>query len=333
MPAIELEGYEADDVIATYARQVSRAGGEVVIVSSDKDLMQLVDEQTCLLDPVKQVKICRAEVIEKFGVPPEKVIEVQALAGDSVDNVPGAPGIGIKTAAQLLTEYGDLDTLLERAHEIKQPKRRETLINFADQVRISRQLVTLADDAPVPDAGVRLVVRAPDPKVLADFLDQMMFKTLALRVAHIGRPPRRMRAASRNGPAKAPRPGKVEVEIDPAKHLCLHPGPGRGAGRLVIGRRHGRRPVIGISTPRRTPLCWGDERLCSGSPCQMAPGQKRSTCRSTHCRVGEGLALAECEHWDPGRARRTAHRPTETAPGRPLGAEGRRTTSSTTWRS
>ena len=127
----------------------------MVIVSSDKDLMQLVNEQVCLLDPVKNAKICRAEVIEKFGLGPEKVIEIQALAGDSVDNVPGAPGIGIKTAAQLLTEYGDLDTLLERAHEIKQPKRRETLMTHADQVRLSRELVRLATDAPVPVARRR----------------------------------------------------------------------------------------------------------------------------------------------------------------------------------
>ena len=214
VPAIELEGYEADDVIATYARQVTRAGGEVVIVSSDKDLMQLVDEQTCLLDPVKQVKICRAEVIEKFGVPPEKVIEVQALAGDSVDNVPGAPGIGIKTAAQLLTEYGDLDTLLERAHEIKQPKRRETLLNFADQV---------AHLAPAGDAGRRRAggpIRSPTswcarpiPKVLADFLEQMTFRTLALRVGEMAGLPAR-------SPAPAAPPPQA-VKIDPEAYVCI----------------------------------------------------------------------------------------------------------------
>ena len=150
VPAIELEGYEADDLIAAYAKHVSETGGEVVIVSSDKDLMQLVNEQVCMLDPVKDKRICAPEVFEKFGVNPDKVIDVQSLAGDSVDNVPGAPGIGIKTAAQLITEYGDLDTLLERAGEIKQPKRRETLIQYADQIRLSRQLVTLDVDAPMP---------------------------------------------------------------------------------------------------------------------------------------------------------------------------------------
>ena len=211
VPAIELEGYEADDIIATYARQVAAAGGEVVIVSSDKDLMQLVDEQTCLLDPVKQVKICRAEVIEKFGVPPEQVVEVQALAGDSVDNVPGAPGIGIKTAAQLLAEFGDLDTLLARAGEIKQPKRRETLLAHADQVRLSRQLVTLADDAPVTWPVADFAVRAPEPKVLAGFLEAMTFRTLARRVAgDAGLAPAPVAAA----PVEA-------VKIDPSAYACV----------------------------------------------------------------------------------------------------------------
>jgi DNA polymerase I len=182
-PAIELPGYEADDVIATYARQAAEKGWEVIIVSSDKDLMQLVNDNISLMDPVKQAKIGRAEVIEKFGLGPEKVVEIQALAGDSVDNVPGAPGIGVKTAAQLLTEYGDLDTLLARAGEIKQPKRRETLIEYADQVRISRELVRLADDAPVPEPLESLAVREPDPAVLQAFLAEMEFRTLAARVA------------------------------------------------------------------------------------------------------------------------------------------------------
>lgn len=182
-PAIELPGYEADDVIATYARQAAEKGWEVIIVSSDKDLMQLVNDNISLMDPVKQAKIGREQVIEKFGLGPEKVVEIQALAGDSVDNVPGAPGIGIKTAAQLLTEYGDLDTLLARAGEIKQPKRRETLIEYADQVRISRELVRLADDAPVPEPLESLAVREPDPAVLQAFLAEMEFRTLAARVA------------------------------------------------------------------------------------------------------------------------------------------------------
>ena len=146
---IEIEGFEADDIIATYARQATEAGAEVTIVSSDKDLMQLVNDKVGMFDEMKNRRIGRDEVFERFGVGPEKVVEVQALAGDSVDNVPGVPGIGVKTAALLINEYGDLDTLLERAGEIKQNKRRENLIEFADMARVSLQLVTLKDDVPV----------------------------------------------------------------------------------------------------------------------------------------------------------------------------------------
>src|SRR6201990_2896137 len=126
-------------------------GGEVVIVSSDKDLMQLVGPKVSMLDTMKNVRIGAEQVFEKFGVTHDKVVDVQALCGDSVDNVPGAPGIGVKTAALLINEYGDLDTLLERASEIKQDKRRQTLIDFADQIRLSRELVRLTCDAPVPE--------------------------------------------------------------------------------------------------------------------------------------------------------------------------------------
>ncbi len=146
---IEIEGFEADDIIATYARQATEAGAEVTIVSSDKDLMQLVNDKVGMFDEMKNRRIGRDEGFERFGVGPEKVVEVQALAGDSVDNVPGVPGIGVKTAALLINEYGDLDALLERAGEIKQNKRRENLIEFADMARISLQLVTLKDDVPV----------------------------------------------------------------------------------------------------------------------------------------------------------------------------------------
>ena len=148
---VEQEGYEADDLIATYAREIVDAGGDVTIVSSDKDLMQLVRPGVVMLDAMKSKKIGREEVMEKFGVPPDKVVDVQSLAGDSTDNVPGVPGIGVKTAAELINEYGDLDTLLERASEIKQPKRREKLIEFADQARVSRELVRLKNDV---DTGV-----------------------------------------------------------------------------------------------------------------------------------------------------------------------------------
>jgi len=163
---IETEGYEADDIIATLSCRARDAGGRVTIISSDKDLMQLVGDGVVMFDAMKNKLIDRDEVIEKFGVPPDRVVDVQSLAGDSVDNVPGAPGIGIKTAALLIQEYGDLETLLARAGEIKQPKRRETLVNFADQLRVSRALVTLKCDTPLDYTLESLQVRSPDPETL-----------------------------------------------------------------------------------------------------------------------------------------------------------------------
>ncbi|HZH25819.1 MAG TPA: DNA polymerase I [Azospirillaceae bacterium] len=182
LPALELEGYEADDLIATYAKVAAAEGIPVTIVSSDKDLMQLVGPGVRMWDPIKQKPIEAAEVAEKFGVPPEKVVDVQALAGDSVDNVPGVPGIGIKTAAQLIAEYGDLETLLARAGEIKQPKRRECLIQYADQARISKRLVQLDANAPMPLPVTDLTVRAPDPVRLVSFLRAQGFRSLVQRV-------------------------------------------------------------------------------------------------------------------------------------------------------
>ncbi|WP_207458405.1 DNA polymerase I [Azospirillum sp. SYSU D00513] len=182
LPSMELEGFEADDLIATYARLANEAGREVTIVSSDKDLMQLVRPGVRMLDPLKNKMIGPDEVFEKFGVPPEKVIDVQALAGDSVDNVPGVPGIGVKTAAQLITEYGDLDSLLARAGEIKQPARRQKLIDFAEQARVSRRLVTLDDQVPVPKPLEELRVREPDHQKLIDFLRAQGFRTIVSRV-------------------------------------------------------------------------------------------------------------------------------------------------------
>ena len=180
---LEQAGFEADDLIATYARQASEHGATTTIVSSDKDLMQLVTDKVTMFDTMKDRRIGIAEVIEKFGVPPEKVVEVQALAGDSTDNVPGVPGIGIKTAAQLIVEYGDLEALLKRAGEIKQPKRREALIENAEKARISRQLVLLDDkvklDVPLND----LAVNEPDARKLVAFLKAMEFSTLTRRVA------------------------------------------------------------------------------------------------------------------------------------------------------
>ncbi len=178
LPSIEKAGFEADDLIATYAKLAQAAGIAVTIVSSDKDLMQLVDDGIVMLDPMKNRTIGREEVIEKFGVGPERVIDVQALAGDSTDNVPGVPGIGIKTAAQLITEYGDLDTLLERAGEIKQPKRREKLIENAELARISRELVTLKQDVPLDVPLEDLRRKDPDTDVLRAFLEENGFKSI-----------------------------------------------------------------------------------------------------------------------------------------------------------
>ncbi|WP_309666060.1 DNA polymerase I, partial [Tabrizicola sp.] len=180
---IETEGYEADDIIATYARLAVEAGGTATIISSDKDLMQLVGPGVDMRDPMKDRMIGPDEVFEKFGVAPNRVVDVQSLAGDSVDNVPGAPGIGIKTAALLIQEYGDLDTLLARASEIKQPKRREALVDNADQIRISRQLVTLKSDTPLDVSLDEMEVRLPAPDAVMEFLNRMEFRTLTRRVA------------------------------------------------------------------------------------------------------------------------------------------------------
>ncbi len=179
----EMEGYEADDIIATLAVQARDAGGRVTILSSDKDLMQLVGGGVEMYDAMKSRRIDRDGVHEKFGVFPESVVDVQALAGDSVDNVPGAPGIGVKTAALLINEYGDLDSLLERAGEIKQPKRRESLMNNADQIRLSKQLVQLDCATPLAFSIDDLEVRDPDPEVLLGFLGDMEFRTLTKRIA------------------------------------------------------------------------------------------------------------------------------------------------------
>src|SRR5262249_20792464 len=176
-------GFEADDLIATYVRQACEAGATATIVSSDKDLMQLVNDCVVMFDSMRDRWIGIPEVVEKFGVPPTKVIEVQALIGDSTDNVPGVPGIGVKTAAQLIGEYGDLETLLKRAGEIKQDKRRQALIDNADKARLSKTLVTLDDrvklDVPIGD----LAVHDPDHKRLIAFLKAMEFNALTRRVA------------------------------------------------------------------------------------------------------------------------------------------------------
>src|ERR1700756_2282984 len=220
LPCLEQIGFEADDLIATYARQASERGATTTIVSSDKDLMQLVNDKVTMYDTMKDRRIGISEVIEKFGVPPNKVVEVQALAGDSTDNVPGVPGIGIKTAAQLIVEYGDLDALLFRAGEIKQPKRREALIENAEKARISRKLVLLDDkvklDVPLDD----LAVQEPDAKKLIAFLKAMEFSTLTRRVADFSQID----------------PGHIEASVSTKSSAALPPSPAaEGGGFLAEG--------------------------------------------------------------------------------------------------
>lgn len=186
LPQIELPGYEADDIIATYAKQAVAQGNDVTIVSSDKDLMQLVNNNVRMLDPIKNKFISYDEVEAKFGVQPNKVIDVQSLAGDASDNIPGVPGIGVKTAALLINEFGDLDTLLENAHTIKQNKRRENLIAYADAARMSRKLVTLALDAPLEMKLRDLVLHQPNPEILHQFLVTQGFNTLINRLLKRG---------------------------------------------------------------------------------------------------------------------------------------------------
>jgi DNA polymerase-1 len=216
---IEVEDYEADDIIATLACRARAAGGRVTIISSDKDLMQLVGDGVEMLDAMKNRRIGPDEVVEKFGVGPDRVVDVQALAGDATDNVPGAPGIGIKTAALLINEYGDLETLLARADEIRQPKRRQVLIDNADQIRISRRLVELRCDMPLEGSLDDLEVREPDAETLLAFLNQMEFRTLTKRASEkfgVEPPVADVRPVAA-GPADAPAP----VAFDPESYDCI----------------------------------------------------------------------------------------------------------------
>ncbi len=182
---IELEGYEADDLIATYAKEAVAAGAHVTVVSGDKDLMQIVGPSVSMYDPMpgNERRIGPDEVVAKFGVGPERVVDVQSLCGDPTDNVPGVPGIGVKTAAQLISEFGDLDTLLANAASIKQTMRRERLLEFADQARMSRELVRLKDDVPLTIPLAETCIRDVEPRPLLAFMRMMEFTTLTKRVA------------------------------------------------------------------------------------------------------------------------------------------------------
>ena len=181
LPCIERQGFEADDISATFARLAREQGADVTIVSSDKDLMQLVGEHVTMYDGLKGRSIGIDEVREKFGVGPDKVVDVQALAGDPTDNVPGVPGIGIKTAAELIKRFGDVETLLDHADEITQPKRRQNLIEHADKARLSKTLVHLRDDVPLDDGLDDLVLRPADAKTLTDFLRAQDFRGIVAR--------------------------------------------------------------------------------------------------------------------------------------------------------
>jgi len=241
---IEQDGFEADDLIATYAREVLAAGGDLTVVSSDKDLMQLVRPGLVMLDTMKNRTIGPDEVRERFGVPPDKVVDVQALAGDSTDNVPGVPGIGVKTAAELINEFGDLETLLARASEIRQPKRRERLTEFAPQARLSRQLVKLKDDVPLAVPPERLGVREPVPEALLGFLREMEFATLTKRIAEglgVEAPPPRERPA----PAPQPEPGPARAAppaaAAPPRPAAAHAATPRAA--VAAAAREARQPI------------------------------------------------------------------------------------------
>src|SRR5215471_6459594 len=250
IPCLEQAGYEADDLIATYARIACEAGATATIVSSDKDLMQLVNDCVIMFDTMKDTRIGIPEVIEKFGVPPNKVIEVQALIGDTSDNVPGVPGIGVKTAAQLIGEYGDLETLLKRAGEIKQDKRRQALIDNAEAARISKKLVTLDDRVPLDVPIEDLAVREPDYKALITFLKAMGFKTLSQRVGEkAGVDASQVEAAQ----AISPTPKPSEVQAGRTS--------GQGQLPLVAPTAARSKASTGTDSAQLTPISLSERRL------------------------------------------------------------------------
>ena len=307
LPCLEQGGFEADDLIATYAREAGERGATATIVSSDKDLMQLVTDKVTMYDTMKDRRIGIAEVIEKFGVPPEKVVEVQALAGDSTDNVPGVPGIGIKTAAQLIVEYGDLETLLKRAGEIKQPKRREALIENAEKARISRQLVLLDDKVKLDVPLDELAVHEPDARKLIAFLKAMEFSTLTRRVAEYSQiDPSDVEADAGNKSGSgavfaSPACGEGRIGSDPRGDLF---------GRSVRTRRHPRPTLPRKRERERAPASRSDRQdkaaSLKGTPISLAaaraeaarktPGRSQQIPDHPQPRSAQGLdrARARC---------------------------------------
>src|SRR6204780_5496414 len=277
LPCLEQGGFEADDLIATYAREAGERGATATIVSSDKDLMQLVTDKVTMFDTMKDRRIGIAEVIEKFGVPPEKVVEVQAQAGDSTDNVPGVPGIGIKTAAQLIVEYGDLETLLKRAGEIKQPKRREALIENAEKARISRQLVLLDDKVKLDVPLDELAVQEPDARKLISFLKAMEFSPLPRRVADYSQiDPSDVEAdAGNKSGASVFAPQPLAEKVDESGNV---PRQGAASGDLFADQSPTASPASGRgSTPSGKP---GDrqDRTASlkGTPVSLATAREQA---------------------------------------------------------
>ena len=338
LPCLEQAGFEADDLIATYVRQACEAGASATIVSSDKDLMQLVNDCVIMYDTMKDKKIGIPEVIEKFGVPPDKVIEVQALIGDSTDNVPGVPGIGVKTAAQLIGEYGDLETLLARAGEIKQEKRRQSLIDNAEKARLSKKLVTLDDNVALDVPLADLAVHEPDYKRLIAFLKAMEFSTLTRRVAEFsGVDAARDRAvdgASERAHARPRRRGQRSRAPRPRPHRRGLPLTGGGmsaeaaAGRAAPavadhaagarGRAARGRAQAPRSTARATRSCAALDRLKAWiARAQRRSAWSRSTPRpsaSTRCRRRCAASRLRSRRTRPATCRsRTARAATATA--------------------
>ena len=294
-------GFEADDLIATYVRQTCDAGANATIVSSDKDLMQLVNDCVVMYDTMKDRKIGISEVIEKFGVPPEKVVEVQALIGDSTDNVPGVPGIGVKTAAQLISEFGDLETLLVRAAEIKQEKRRQALIENAEVARLSKKLVALDAHVQLEVPIADLAVHEPDYKRLIAFLKAMEFSTLTRRVAEFSgidagaiAPDGRLRvggdAAPRPGTGATPRPFPAprkraqrawgEKARRASANRVRRARRQQSSSRRGRWRQHGSRPrAMPRSTARATRSCAASNSSMPGSRARAISARLHSTPR------------------------------------------------------
>jgi DNA polymerase-1 len=295
LPCLEQKGFEADDLIATYVREACEAGATATIVASDKDLMQLVNDCVIMFDTMKDRKIGRAEVIEKFGVPPEKVIEVQALIGDSTDNVPGVPGIGVKTAAQLISEYGDLETLLKRAPEIKQEKRRQALIENAEKARLSKKLVTLDDHVKLDVPIGALAVHEPDHKRLIAFLKAMEFNAITRRVAEFAKLDAGAIAPDARLAGGGAQTAPAFLEGEGTQTFVPSPLVGEGREGGGDGEQRARRPTTSTPTPGPSPQGGGERnaltpRALAAARLDAAHRQKFNRAKYETVRKREQLA-------------------------------------------